>query len=412
MKRIKTTLDDYIYTSDDQIIEGEVEQGKIYKEADFNRIIEIKAREEKRVKIFMDDANQKQKAIVFCATQDHALAVRDLINHYKTNPDPDYCARVTANDGALGEEHLRTFQDNEKTIPTILTTSQKLSTGVDARNIRNIVLMRPINSMIEFKQIIGRGTRLFDGKDFFTVYDFVDAHHHFADPEWDGEPMEEEAKGERRRKPPIEEPEGPPYKPKEKRKKTKIKLRDGKEREIQHMMSTSFWSADGRPISAEEFLHNLFGTLPEFFKSEEELRKLWSNPMTRKTLLDKLAAAGYSKDDLAVLQKLIDAEKSDLFDVLEYVAFAAKPITREVRVADSQSNMFALLNNKQKEFLEFVLTKYIESGVEELDEEKLPSLLELKYQSISDAAEVLGDVKGIRNTFIEFQKHLYQKRVA
>ncbi len=96
--------------------------------------------------------------------------------------------------GELGEQHLRDFQDNEKTIPTILTTSQKLSTGVDARNIRNIVLMRPINSMIEFKQIIGRGTRLYDGKDYFTIYDFVKAHHHFSDPEWDGEPLEPEPK--------------------------------------------------------------------------------------------------------------------------------------------------------------------------------------------------------------------------
>ena len=134
--------------------------------------------------------DQREKALVFCATQDHALAVRDLINQMKTSSDPNYCQRVTANDGALGEQHLRDFQDNEKTIPTILTTSQKLSTGVDARNIRNIVLMRPINSIIEFKQIIGRGTRLFDGKDYFTIYDFVKAHHHFCDPEWDGEPLE------------------------------------------------------------------------------------------------------------------------------------------------------------------------------------------------------------------------------
>jgi type I restriction enzyme R subunit len=111
-----------------------------------------------RVKLFMDMIDQREKTLVFCATQDHALAVRDLINQMKTSTDPNYCQRVTANDGALGEQHLRDFQDNEKTIPTILTTSQKLSTGVDARNIRNIVLMRPINSMIEFKQIIGRGT--------------------------------------------------------------------------------------------------------------------------------------------------------------------------------------------------------------------------------------------------------------
>ena len=106
--------------------------------------------------------------------------------------NPSYCVRVTANDGTAGENDLKIFQDNEKTIPTILTTSRKLSTGVDARNVRNIVLMRPCNNMIEFKQIIGRGTRMYDGKDFFTVYDFVKAHQNFADPEWDGEPTIEE----------------------------------------------------------------------------------------------------------------------------------------------------------------------------------------------------------------------------
>src|SRR3989338_4279068 len=180
VKRIKTTLDDYIYTSDDQIIEGEVEEGKVYKEPDFNRIIIIKEREAKRVRVVMDEINQNEKTIIFCATQDHALAVRDLVNQYKTSKEPNYCTRGTANDGARGEQYLREFQDNEKTIPTILTTSQKLSTGVDARNVRNIVLMRPVNSMIEFKQIIGRGTRLFDGKEYFTIYDFVDAYHHFA----------------------------------------------------------------------------------------------------------------------------------------------------------------------------------------------------------------------------------------
>src|SRR6185436_4171171 len=134
-------------------------------------------------------------------------AVRDLINQIKTSSDPNYCHRVTADDGGLGEQWLRDFQDNEKTIPTILTTSQKLSTGVDARNIRNIVLMRPINSMIEFKQIIGRGTRLYDGKEYFTIYDFVKAHLHFSDPEWDGEPLEPEPKGQPRVQRPAIEPE-------------------------------------------------------------------------------------------------------------------------------------------------------------------------------------------------------------
>jgi len=413
VKRIKTTLDDYIYTSDDQIIEGEIEEGKIYTEPDFNRIIEIKEREAKRVQIFLSEINQNEKAIVFCATQDHALAVRDLVNQFKKSKEPNYCARVTANDGALGEQYLREFQDNEKTIPTILTTSQKLSTGVDARNIRNIILMRPVNSMIEFKQIVGRGTRLFDGKEYFTIYDFVDAYHHFADTEWDGEPIDETTeKPPKSPTPPgpvVSEPPHPPYEPK---KKIKIKLRDGKEREIQHIIATSFWNADGRSISAEEFLQNMFGKLPDFFKSEEELRKVWSNPITRKTLLEKLADAGYGKDELTTLQKLINAEKSDLFDVLEYVSFAVKPITREARVAKAQSNIFALLNNKQKEFLEFVLSKYIETGVEELDQEKLPDLLTLKYHALDDAKEMLGSVENIRTIFIDFQKYLYERKTA
>src|SRR5690554_5353056 len=192
------TMDEYVYTpGDGEVIKGEPEPGRVYKEGDFNRVITIPAREEKRVRYWMDRFNPKEKTIVFCATQEHAGMVRDYINQYAVEKDwtsnSNYCVRVTANDGAAGDNDLKTFQDNEKTIPTILTTSRKLSTGVDARNVRNIVLMRPCNNMIEFKQIIGRGTRMYDGKDYFTIYDFVKAHYNFADPEWDGEPLEAES---------------------------------------------------------------------------------------------------------------------------------------------------------------------------------------------------------------------------
>jgi type I restriction enzyme R subunit len=429
VKRISTTLDDYIYTSDDQIIEGEIEEGRNYKEGDFNRIIEIKEREAKRVQIYMDEANQKEKAIIFCATQDHASAVRDLVNQYKTSANPNYCVRVTAYDGEIGEQFLREFQDNEKTIPTILTTSQKLSTGVDARNIRNIVLMRPVNSMIEFKQIVGRGTRLFDGKEFFTIYDYVDAYHHFADPEWDGEPLEPEPdKPKQPKQPCIVCDQSPCVCEKaekepcdicgelncncNKQKKVKIKLRDGKEREIQSMISTSFL-ADGKPISAEQFLNNLFGELPNLFKNEAELRKQWSKPFTRKILLEKLDAAGFPKNDLLIVQSLVNMEKSDLFDVLEYVFNGNyNSLTREQRVAASQATIFAILDDKQKEFIEFVLSKYVETGVDELDIEKLPILLTNKYQSLEDAKEVLGNVSEISKLFEEFQKYLYEESVA
>lgn len=416
VKRIKTTLDDYRYTSDDTIVEGEIEEGKLYEEKDFNRTIEIVEREAKRVNIFLDEANQNEKAIIFCANQGHAALIRDLVNQNAKNKDPFYCVRVTSNDSEEGERLLREFQDNEKTIPTILTTSQKLSTGVDARNIRNIVLLRPVNSMIEFKQIVGRGTRLFEGKEFFTIYDFVDAYKHFSDPEWDGEPIGEEPKEP---KPyPTPEPTDPPIisdpgEPTPKKPKIKIKLRNGKEREIQSMISTSFWSADGKPISAEEFLNNLFGELPKLFKDEEELRKLWSNPITRKVLLENLDSAGFPKDDLLTLQKLVDMEKSDLYDVLEYV-FNGDYIamTREARAKAAEATIFALLNDKQKEFITFVLSKYIETGVDELDQEKLPILLTNKYQSLEDAKEILGDVANISRLFIEFQEHLYKQKAA
>ena len=297
-------------------------------EPDFNKIIEIKEREAHRVKLFMEQINQNEKTLVFCATQDHALAVRDLINQMKTSKDPNYCQRVTADDGGLGDQHLRDFQDNEKTIPTILTTSQKLSTGVDARNIRNIVLMRAVSSMIEFKQIIGRGTRLYDGKDYFTIYDFVKAHHHFSDPEWDGEPIEPEPRAPSGPdSPPIEPPELPVSGSPETRvhvlRRSKLCWLMVKPEPFSTLaMVTSFlasWIGIAHVRPFQQFMEMLFGKLPEFFKDEAELRALWSAPDTRAKLLQGLAEKGFGKEQMAEMQKVIDAENSDLFDVLANV---------------------------------------------------------------------------------------------
>lgn len=413
VKQYATTLDEYRFTSDDNLIEGEIEAGKLYEEKDFNRSIEIVEREKYRVKLFMEAINQREKTLVFCANQAHALLVRDLINQLKTvSTDPLYCVRVTANDGALGEQYLRDFQDNEKSIPTILTTSQKLSTGVDARNVRNIVLMRPINSMIEFKQIIGRGTRLYDGKEYFTIYDFVKAHKLFNDPEWDGDA--EVDNGGDKVFPPIE-PKTPPEakQPRaeyESKPKVRVKLRDGKERTLQHISVTTFWGPDGKPISATEFLTVLFGQLPEFFKDEDELRALWSLPDTRKKLLEGLAEKGFGKDQLSEMQKIIDAENSDLFDVLAHVAFAMQPISREERADAAHQAVLERFSDKQQTFLDFVLAHYVKEGVEELEQEKLTKLLRLKYHdSIPDAVSDLGgDIAQIRNLFAGFQRYLYQ----
>jgi type I restriction enzyme R subunit len=410
VRQIATTLDDYVYTRDDDVIEGEVEDGRRYTEGDFNRIIEIKEREAYRVRTFMEMIDQGQKTIVFCATQDHAAAVRDLINQMKASKDPNYCVRVTANDGAGGEAWLRAFQDNEKTIPTILTTSQKLSTGVDARNVRNIVLMRPVNSMIEFKQIVGRGTRLYDGKDYFTIYDFVKAYHHFNDPEWDGEPLEPVTPGEPRTPGggPGEPPEPtPPGEPEPRVQRLKIKLADGKERTLQHISATMFYSPDGRPLSAAEFIERLFGELPSLFKDEAELRRLWGDPATRKALLDALGERGYGAEQLGEISRMIDAEKSDPFDVLAYIAFALAPITRSERVNAHKAAILSPHDERLQAFLDFVLAQYVREGVEELDQDKLPALLQLKYQAVGDAARELGGVQRIRDAFVGFQQQLY-----
>ncbi|TAI60875.1 EcoAI/FtnUII family type I restriction enzme subunit R [Bradyrhizobium sp. Leo170] len=409
VRQIATTLDDYVYTPDDTVVEGEIEEGKRYTEAQFNRIIEITERERYRVKLFMDQIDQREKTLVFCATQEHARVVRDAINQIKTSGDPNYCVRVTAEDGALGDQWLRTFQDNEKTIPTILTTSQKLSTGVDARNVRNIVLLRPIGTMIEFKQIIGRGTRLFDGKDYFTIYDFVKAYEHFNDPEWDGDPIApvvtrpKKANHNEIDESPSRGYEPPPEQPK----KIKIKLADGKERVIQHMMATSYWSPDGKPISANQMIEKLFGELPSLFKDEDELRKIWSRPDTRKALLEGLREKGFGSDQLFEISKMINAEKSDLFDVLAYIAYALAPITRQERVESHKAAIFVRYDENLRSFLEFVLGQYVNQGVGELDQDKLGVLLQLKYHTIDDAASQLGGLAMIRDTFLGFQQHLY-----
>ena len=396
------TMGDYVYTSEDEVLSGEnlITEGEVFGEKDMNRKIIIKERERKRVQLMLNSINPKEKTLVFCASISHAGMIRDLINQESFNPPADYCVRVTAEDAQIGDTYLRQFQDNEKTLPTILTTSQKLSTGVDALNIRNIVLMRPVNNMIEFKQIIGRGTRLFEDKFYFTIVDFVGAYKKFSDPDWDGPGLPPGPK------PPP--PPGPPKPPPPPKEKIIIKLAKGNELSITSMSTTLFYF-QGKPISVQEFIKKLFNTitLPEVLKNEEQLRELWSSPITRNKLFKKLEDEGFAKQDLKSIQTLIEAEDSDIFDVLVHVAYSKKPIPRVTRVANAEDEIYKNLNDNQKEFIDFVLSRYVEGGVDELDLDRLSSLIELKYNTIHDGLEALGDADNIKNTFINFQKYLY-----
>ena len=409
VRQFLTNFDEYQYSPEDRVIAGEVDANRIYKEKDFNTRIVIMAREAARVKVFMDLMNPYDKTLVFCNDQEHALLVRDLINKYKKVPDPNYCHRVTADEGAIGDQHLADFQDNEKSIPVILTTSQKLSTGVDALNIRNIVLLRTINSMVEFKQIIGRGTRLFEDKEYFTVYDFVKAHHMFSDPEWDGDPVPPEEPGEPKT-PRIPDPDQPTI---ERPQKIRIELAEGKVREFEFAMTTTFWGPNGEQLTVEQFLKNLFGELPSFYKNEADLRRIWSDPLTRSELLTKLNEQGFSLADLGKIQELISATESDLYDVLAYISFAAPKKTREKRASGARKRVAIQFSDRTRDFIDFVLDHYVTEGVEELDPLKLPQLLELKYGGIQDALREIGSsADSVREAFFDFQKYLYEESVA
>jgi type I restriction enzyme, R subunit len=419
VNRIESDIDEYQYTPDDDVLEGEVEEGKVYTEAKFNKEIFIEERERRRVVEMLSSINPDEKTIVFCANQNHALKIRDLINQEASNKNPNYCVRVTADDGEIGNSFLKTFRDNEKTIPTILTTSQKLSTGLDALNVRNIVLMRMINSMIEFKQIIGRGTRVYDGKNYFTIIDFVKASELFYDPDWDGTPLDPIKRPERPEKTPVDKPkpegegEGEDEDNIKIKKIVKIKLADGKERQIQTVKTTLFFF-NGKTISAQEFIQLLYNTsnLPEIFKSEDELRELWKSPITRSELLKKLENKGFPRSELEKVQEIINARNSDLFDVLEFIRFNKNVLTREERVLKAKDNILNLLSDKQKDFINFILNNYIKEGIDELDIKKLPTAIRSKYNTIEDARKVLGKEEEINKVFIDFQKHLYDKKIA
>jgi type I restriction enzyme R subunit len=284
--------------------------------------------------------------------------------------------------------------------------------------------MRPVNNIIEFKQIIGRGTRLFDGKYFFTIYDFVGASRNFSDPEWDGEPI-------------VDTPEPPeggnpdggsgssggPRKPKpckicgnlpctcdantKEKKCIEIKLSDGHILRLRAQWQEKFMF-DGELITLEQFIKILFGKIPEFFKDSKDLRARWSDPTTREALLQNLSDNGFSKERLRQVQALTQNEKCDLLDVLELIAYNKSPMERAERVRLMHEEILNEITEKQVPFMEFVLQQYVENGVDELSLNQLPELVKLKYGTIKDACDKMGVTgKDLKKLFTDFQKTLY-----
>ncbi len=416
VKRVRTNLDELVLTKDDQVVEGESSQD-IYQVEDYDKKIVVDERTELVAKTILNNMHPMDKTIVFCENQNHALTMRDMINKHKAVTDPHYCVRVTSDEGKIGRELLEKFQDNDKDIPTILTSSQMLTTGVDARNVRNIVLDRSIGSMVEFKQIIGRGTRVFEGKDYFTIIDFRGATNKFYDQDWDGEPEAPEPGG-------TSEPTPPPYTsdppvtndpptgdPGEPLPRLKIKL--GKHRELKVIdIETRYIDENGKPLTLQEFVERLLQQLPGLFKSVEELRDIWSDPDQRETLLNKLVQAGFDKEQLTVLRRMFEAEECDVFDLLAFLAFEQPMSTRHHRAEAVRSNQEFFgqyQQDKAKNFLRFVLNRYEQTGVTELSRERLPALIELSgLGTTKDASQAFGGKPAhLLEAFKQLQHQLY-----
>lgn len=428
VKRIRTNIDEYIFTDGDQVVQGEVEQD-LYEIKDFERKITLPQRTQLISKSILKHIGQMEKTIVFCANQSHALDIRDGINQFKKVTDPEYCVRVTSDEGTIGRQYLEKFQDNTKDIPVILTSSQMLTTGVDARNVRNIVLTSPIGSMVEFKQIIGRGTRLFEGKDFFTIIDFVGATNKFYDKEWDGIPEdktdiretdmvvdgeleEDEDPQEREFQEPNEEDYAEPTteeEPDKRKEKLVVELSNGRKLKIIDV-ETRYIDENGRPLTAKQFLEKLVGDLPHLYQSEEQLRKAWANPETRKELLEKLSDLGFDSEQLQAMQQMIASPETDIFDVLAHISFSTDIKTRKDRANCVREDEFLAVykNLKAKEFLAYVLNVYEQHGIEELERSKLNDLIKINLGTTKDAKQAFGSTQNIIKAYYDLQKQIYK----
>ena len=343
-----------------------------------------------------------------------------MINRYKNNTDPHYCVRITSDEGDIGKQLLERFRDNDKDIPVICTSSQMLTTGVDARNVRNIVLVRNIQSMVEFKQIIGRGTRLFEGKDYFTVIDFTGASNLFYDPAWDGEPVlevpiETEAIDSTNETGKVREPkpESQPTELKEETRPTKVEveLSNGRKLKVTNV-EVRYIDADGKPLTAKEFLEKLIGFIPNLYSTEEEFRRLWANPDTREQILKQLEQEGFDSEQLDTLREMLSAKDCDIFDVISYLTYSSEMLTRHQRVEIAETDHFfdVFQNMKAREFLHFVLKRYEKDDIQELRRDRIGELIKLNNLGTPmEAAQVFGGSDQLIDAFYKLQTTLYKK---
>jgi len=428
VKRIRTNIDEYIPTKDDIVVSGEIED-RIYGLSDFETKIVVEDRTDLIARAILSNTEELDKSIIFCVNQGHALMMRDAINKHKSVKDPLYCVRITSDEGSRAKSLLELFKNNDKDIPAIVTSSQMLTTGINIKNLRNVILARVVQSMVEFKQIIGRGTRVFEGKDFFTILDFTGATNLFYDKKWDGEPDvppiiidivddgDDDISKPDTIEPIVNEPSEPEYTtpiiddPDPPKEKIVVRLKNGSKLKVTDV-DIRYVGDDGRPLTVTEFLDKLTQFLPNLFNSEKELRELWSKPETREELLTKLGQLGFDGEQLQTLKQMFEAEQSDIFDLLAYISYNKDILTRSERVEETKTHtefFNEYENEKAQQFLYFILERYKRDGIDELKRDKLSELIQLNgLGTTKDAAKVFGNVNNLISAYYQLQKVMYK----
>ena len=407
-----------------------------YSTLDFERLVAIRARTKaiaRHLAGFMSQTDRFAKTIIFCVNQEHALEMRsalaelnrDLIKEY-----PDYVCRVTADEGDIGSAHRARFQDVETRSPVILTTSQLLTTGVDAPTCKNVVLVRVVGSMPEFKQIIGRGTRLRTDYDklAFNIVDYTGtATEKFADPGFDGTPLHEQKdiideEGKIVQEPQIREPEpddlyssfpdldevlpaggldddteGLPRR----------YYVDGGEVEIvKHLVYEL--DSEGRKLACRQLTDYTADKVRTLFPNPSELRKDWLDAERRAEIVDRLLEKGI---DMETLAEAVGKPEADPFDLLCHLAFNAPLRRRRERVArvkQDETAFFEQYGPDARGILEAMLDKYADHGSIQF---KLPDILEIppisELGNVIEISEKFGGARSIREAVAEMQKRLY-----
>ncbi len=438
VRKIDSTLKTYTRDATDVISEPEaVEEEKEYSNrAIYRNHFEIAERDEHFIDALLKAGfDWTGKTIVFCENQDHAYRVAQLLQARAEDlcitTNKEFCVRVTSDDGKDGDGLLKRFQQVDEKIPMILTTSEKLTTGVNARDVRAIVLLRQVKSMVSFKQIIGRGTRLCEeeGKGYFTIYDFFDNTDNFFTEEWDGEPVcpkcgeapcicekgDSSGGGQGRR---TGHGSGGLPKPtcakcgclpcvcsKESPKTVEIELGAG---HVIEAMNTEYIYFGGQVMESKAFVLHFVKTVRQLVADVAVLKREWIGLETRNQLLGALAESGFDADALKRLAILVQRTNYDVLDVMLDLAYHVEPLAREVRVIRAEQ-WASRCNEEQEKLAGFILERYQKEGVWSFDQRQYGAFLKQQYGSPREAYQrlQLSGAKEANAFYANLQKALY-----